>query len=62
MPIDNFPPNISGGFTKKDGQLLEVLPHPKTTIWNIPESMGERIKKNDPMEYLNLIDPQNIVP
>ncbi|RXG57195.1 hypothetical protein Avbf_11150 [Armadillidium vulgare] len=57
-----YPERAIRGSVKKASQVSEILPHPKTSVWHVTKSQLERLRKKDPMEYLNLLDPSNVIP
>ncbi|XP_068217778.1 uncharacterized protein [Palaemon carinicauda] len=59
---DTVPAGQEGGYVKKDGEVGKALLHPQGDLWTTPPPVVDRIRKNDPMEYLNLCDPVNKMP
>ncbi|XP_066974363.1 uncharacterized protein [Macrobrachium rosenbergii] len=52
-------PMQAGGYVKQGGEVGKALLHPQGDLWTTPPPVVDRIRKNDPMEYLNLCDPHN---
>ncbi|XP_042886125.1 uncharacterized protein LOC122262228 [Penaeus japonicus] len=59
VPRDTVPEGQVGGYVKMGGEVGRALLHPQGDQWNTPTPIVTRVRKNDPMEYFNLIDPQN---
>nr|XP_045625180.1 uncharacterized protein LOC123774710 [Procambarus clarkii] len=59
---DTVPAGQVGGYVKKGGQVGRALLHPQSDRWSTPAPVVERLRRTDPMEYLNLCDPLNKIP
>ncbi|KAK7080557.1 hypothetical protein SK128_010950 [Halocaridina rubra] len=59
---ETVPKGQDGGYVKMGGEVGKALLHPQGNLWNTPPPAVTRIKNNDPMEYLNLLDPLNKIP
>ena len=57
IPRETVPSGQTGGFTKMGGEVGKTIVHPSTSQWNLPKPTLDRIRKADPMEYLNLLNP-----
>ncbi|XP_071523390.1 uncharacterized protein [Panulirus ornatus] len=59
---DTVPVGQEGGYVKMGGQVGQALLHPQGDRWTTPPPVVKRLRRTDPMEYLNLCDPLNKVP
>lgn len=59
---DSVPVGQEGGYVKMGGQVGRALLHPQGDRWTTPPPVVERLRRTDPMEYLNLCDPLNKIP
>ncbi|XP_042228855.1 uncharacterized protein LOC121870948 [Homarus americanus] len=59
---DTVPTGQVGGYVKKGGQVGRALLHPQGDRWTTPPPVVDRLRRTDPMEYLNLCEPLNKLP